>query len=55
MTANSDNLATKTVFARLTPSMTREQIKRNLINALKKSGLMIQPGPKKPSDEGDAS
>jgi hypothetical protein len=45
----------KTVFARLTPSMTREQIKRNLIAALEKSGFMIQPSPKQPDDEGGAS
>ena len=54
MTTNSDNLATKTMFARLTPSMTKEQIKRNLIAALEKSGFTIQPSPKQP-DEGDAS
>ena len=54
MTTNSDNLATKTVFARLTPTMTREQIKRNLIAALKRSGFTIHPSPKQP-DEGDAS
>ena len=44
----------KLVFTRLTPSMTREQIKRNLIAALEKSGFTIQPSPKQP-DEGDAS
>jgi len=36
------------------PSMTKEQIKRNLIAALEKSGFTIQPSPKQP-DEGDAS
>ena len=36
----------KTVLARLTPRMTREQIKRNLITALEKSGFTIQPAVK---------
>ena len=54
MTINSDNLTTKTVFTRLTPTMTREQIKWNLIAALTKSGFTIQPSPKRP-DEGGAS
>jgi hypothetical protein len=54
MTTNSDNLATKTVFARLTPYMTSEQIKRNLITVLEKSGFTIHPNPK-PPDEGGAS
>ena len=54
MPTKSDNLVTKPVFARLTPTMTREQIKRNLIDALKKSGFTVQPSPKQP-DEGDAS
>ena len=44
----------KPVFARLTPDMSREQIKRNLITALKKSGFTIHTSPKQP-DEGDAS
>lgn len=42
MITKSHNLATKPVFARLTPSMTREQIKRNLIAALTKSGFTIK-------------
>jgi hypothetical protein len=54
MTAKSDNLATNLVFARLTPKMNREHIKRNLIAALKKSGFTIHPGPKQ-SDEGGSS
>jgi hypothetical protein len=33
----------KTVLARLTPDMTREQIKRNLIAALERSGFTIHP------------
>lgn len=54
MTAKISNLATKPVFARLTPTMTREQIKRNLKDALKESGFAIHPSPKQP-DQGDAS
>jgi hypothetical protein len=54
MPAKSDNLATKPVFARLTPTMTREQIKWNLIDALTKSGFTIHTSPKQ-SDEGGAS
>lgn len=52
MTTISDNLATKTAFARLTPSMTREQIKRNLIAALDRSGFTIQPSPKQKNKGG---
>jgi len=33
----------KPVFARLTPRMTREQIKRNLVAALEKSGFRSTP------------
>jgi hypothetical protein len=41
----------KPVFARLTPTMTREQIKLNLIAALEKSGFTIHPA-KKLEDKG---
>jgi hypothetical protein len=54
MSTTLDNPIIKPVFAKLTPDMTREQIERNLIAALKKSGITIQPNPKKP-DEGVAS
>ena len=54
MSTKLDNPIIKPVFAKLTPDMTREQIKRNLIAALEKSGFTIQPSPKQP-DEGDAS
>ena len=46
----TDNLL-KPVFARLTPRMTREEIKRNLIAALKKSGFAVQPAEKQ-DDQG---
>jgi hypothetical protein len=49
-----DDTINRLVFARLTPTMTREQIKRNLIDALKKSGFTIHLSPKQ-SDEGGAS
>ena len=54
MSTKLDYPTIKPVLARLTPSMTREQIKRNLIAALEKSGFTIQPSPKQP-DEGDTS
>ena len=54
MSTKLDNPIIKPVFAKLTPDMTREQIKRNLIAALERSGFTIQPSPKQP-DEGDAS
>ena len=54
MSTKLDNPIIKPVFARLTPDMTREQIKRNLIAALERSGFTVQPSPKQ-SDEGDAS
>jgi hypothetical protein len=50
----SDNLATKPVFARLKPSMTREQMKRNLIAALEKSGFTIHPASKQEDKGGSA-
>jgi hypothetical protein len=54
MSTKLDNPIIKPVFARLTPSMTREQIKRNLIAALEKSGFTIQPSPKQ-DDKGASS
>jgi hypothetical protein len=54
MTTISDNLATKTVFARLTPSMTREQIKRNLIAALERSGFTVHAAEKQDDKEGSS-
>jgi hypothetical protein len=54
MTTKTGNLANKPVFARLTPTMNREQIRRNLVAALTKSGFTIRRSPKQ-SDEGDAS
>jgi hypothetical protein len=54
MTTKSNNLATKTVFARLTPSMTREQIKRNLIAALEKNGFTVHPAEKQDDKGGSA-
>ena len=54
MTTKSDNLAAKPVFARLTPSMTREQMKRNLIAALEKSGFTIKPSVA-PTDKGGSA
>ena len=43
---------TKAVFARLKPTMTREQIKRNLIAALEKSGFTIHLTKKLKDKEG---
>ena len=54
MSTKLDNPIIKPVFAKLTPDMTREQIKRNLIAALERSGFTIHPSPKQP-DEGGAS
>ena len=51
MTKKSEILAAKPVFTRLKPSMTREQMKWNLIAALEKSGFTIPPTPK-PEDKG---
>ena len=52
MPTKLDNLATKPVLARLTPEMTREQIKRNLIAALEKSGFTVRPV-ETPTGKGD--
>jgi hypothetical protein len=54
MTKKSENLATKPVFARLKPSMTREQMKQNLIIALEKSGFTIKPSVA-PTDKGGSA
>jgi hypothetical protein len=42
----------KPVFAKLTPDMTRKQIKKNLITALKKSGFRIHPAVKQEDKRG---
>ena len=47
-----DNDGAKTMFTRLTPSMSKMRIKLNLIAALEKSGFTAQPSPKKPDEEG---
>jgi len=54
MSTKLDNPIIKPVFARLTPSMTREQIKRNLIAALEKSGFTVHPA-EKHDDKGGSS
>ena len=54
MSTKLDNPIIKPVFARLTPAMTREQIKRNLIDALEKSGFTIQPAEKQDDKGGSA-
>jgi hypothetical protein len=41
----------KMVLVRLTPAMTREQMKQNLIDALEKNGIKVQPAPQQ-EDEG---
>ena len=46
------NDCAKTVFTRLKPSMSKAQIKLNLIAALEKSGFTVQPSPKKLDEEG---
>jgi hypothetical protein len=48
------NKSNKTVFAKLTPDMTLEQIKRNLISALEKSGFTIKPSVAPTDKEGSA-
>ena len=52
MSTKLDNTIIKPVFAKLTPDMTREQIKRNLIAALERSGFTIHPTEKQ-DDKGD--
>jgi hypothetical protein len=49
-----DEKSGKPVFAKLKLNMTREQIKRNLIAALEKSGFTIQPSTK-PNGKGGSS
>ena len=52
MSTKLDNTIIKPVFAKLTPDMTREQIKRNLVAALDRSGFTIHPTEKQ-DDKGD--
>jgi len=49
-----DEKSDKPVFAKLKPGMTREQIKRNLIAALEKSGFTVHASIG-PDRNGDAS
>jgi len=48
------NDGAKTVFTRLKPSMSKAQIKLNLIDALERSGFTVHPDEKQ-DDKGDAS
>ena len=52
MSTKLDNTIIKPVFAKLTPDMTREQIKRNLVAALERSGFTIHHTEKQ-DDKGD--
>jgi hypothetical protein len=56
MSTNSvnHNQRDKMVLVRLTPTMTREQMKQNLIDALEKNGITVHPSPKD-TNTGDAS
>ncbi len=54
MSTKLDNPIIKPVFAKLTPDMTREQIKRNLITALERTGFTIHPNVKKHDEGGSA-
>jgi hypothetical protein len=46
MTKKLDKPTIKSVFTKLTPDMTREQIKENLVAALERSGFTIHPAEK---------
>jgi hypothetical protein len=52
MATNSGRLITKPVLAKLTPNMTREQMVKNLISALEKSGITVHPSKKLKRDGG---
>ena len=52
MAKKLDKPTIKPVFAKLTPDMSREQIRKNLITALEKSGFTIKPSEKQ-KDKGD--
>ena len=54
MSTKLDNPIIKPVFAKLTPDMTREKIKQNLVAALERSGFTIHLAEKQ-EDKGGAS
>ena len=54
MSTKLDNPIIKPVFAKLTPDMTREKIKRNLVAALERSGFTIHSAEKQ-DDKGGSS
>jgi hypothetical protein len=51
MNSEPENKPSKTVFARISPNMSRNEIKRNIIDALKKSGIILKQDMDSAADE----
>jgi dihydroorotate dehydrogenase len=54
MATKSVKLYTKPVFAKLTPDITKEEMRKNLIKALEKSGFTIKPSVNQDDKEGSS-
>jgi len=44
MNSRPEKKSSKPVFAQISPKMSREQMKRNIMDALKKSGITVKQG-----------
>jgi hypothetical protein len=51
MNSEPENKHSKPVFARISPKMSRDQIKRNIIDALRKSGIKLKQDMESTADE----
>jgi hypothetical protein len=51
MNSEPENKPSKPVFARISPKMSRSEIKRNIIEALKKSGIILKQDMNSAADE----
>jgi dihydroorotate dehydrogenase len=54
MITKSGKPITKPVFAKLTPNMSREDMVKNLVDVLRKSGIKVKPDAKKSHEGGSA-
>ena len=54
MATNPDKPNAKPVFTKLTPNMTREDMVKNIIDVMRRSGIKVKPDAKKSHEGGSA-
>ena len=54
MATKSENPITRPVFAKLTPNMSREDMVKNIIDVMRRSGIKVKPDAKKSHEGGSA-